>query len=387
MVSVEQWSGREAVLLQAVMRESIRGFAERLGISPRTVTKWRKEGTAVVCRPEMQQILDTALATCTAEEQAAFRRRLGLGEPAADIPRQTSVPAGGRFTVVAHRFLPLYAGKACDALFAVGQPQVAGAGGLVRRALDMQHPSAGLAQLHAFDCGVTVLYLEESVEFDSVTELAVWRYHSYAADRVWAGKQLRELLSQHGCDGSSMTPPEYVLSVYELRDHGWEGSALETALQLLATPSVLVDRSGGSRVVPLGPGVEAAKFSEGWAHPEAFAFGGGVSEGVAAWSGVAYHPRPEERALTMSDIVALELDTQALWALSSHILQMVEEGLDPVMPEAFGWRWLRGALTRLTTARPLETAQHRVMREAVLATSELPGRLRAAQEALRDSNP
>jgi hypothetical protein len=28
-----------------------------------------------------------------------------------------------------------------------------------------------------------------------------------------------------------------------------------------------------------------------------------------------------------------------------------------------------------------------VMREAILATSELPDRLRAAQDALRDSNP
>ncbi|MGA5823714.1 XRE family transcriptional regulator [Kitasatospora sp. NPDC094028] len=336
----------------------------------------------------MQQILDTALASCTPDEQAAFQRRIGMGEPvAATIPRQLATSAGGPFTVVAHRFLPAYVGAATDTLNAVGQLQPAGVGGLVRRVLDVQHPNAGLARLHTFDCGVAVLHLEESVEFDSVTDLAVWRYHSYAADRTWAGKQLRELLAQHGGDGLSVAPPEYVLSAYELRDHHWQGNELETALQLLATPSVLVDRSDSTRVVPLGPGIEAAKFGEKWAHPEAVAFGGGVSEGVAAWSGVAYHPRPEERALTMPDIVGLELDAQALWALSSHILKMVEEGLDPVMPEAFSWRWMRGALTRLTTARPLETAQHRVMREAVLATSELPGRLRAAQEALRDSNP
>jgi hypothetical protein len=53
----------------------------------------------------------------------------------------------------------------------------------------------------------------------------------------------------------------------------------------------------------------------------------------------------------------------------------------------YGWRFLRSAYFRLTTARPTETAQHRVMREAILATSELPDRLRAAQNALRDSNP
>jgi hypothetical protein len=180
--------------------------------------------------------------------------------------------------------------------------------------------------------------------------------------------------------------PEYVLSAYELRDHSWTGAGLDTALQLLTTPSVLVNRQDPQYVRSLGAGIEDAKFRDRWAHPEAVAFDGGASRGVAGWSGVAYHPQPDERALTMSQLIALELDAQALWALSSHILHMIEDGQDPVMPAAYGWRFLRGAYSRLTTARPTETAQHRVMREAILATSELPDRLRAAQDALRDSN-
>ncbi len=178
-----------------------------------------------------------------------------------------------------------------------------------------------------------------------------------------------------------------MLSAYELREHSWTREGLTTALQLLTTPSVLVDRQDPRNVAPLAPGVEDAKFRDGWAHSETVEFGGGVSRGVAGWSGVTYHPQPGERALTMSEIVALELDAQALWALSSHILRMIEEGQDPVMPKEYGWRYLRSAYVRLTTARPTETAQHRMMREAILATSELPDRLRAAQEALRDSNP
>ncbi|WP_236067193.1 hypothetical protein [Streptomyces brasiliscabiei] len=175
--------------------------------------------------------------------------------------------------------------------------------------------------------------------------------------------------------------------MYELRDHSWTKAGLDPALQLLTTPSVLVNRQDPQNIRPLGSGVEDAKFRDGWEHPEAVAFDGGASRGVAGWSGVSYHPRPDERALTTSQIVALELDVQALWALSSHILRVIEEGHDPVMPPAYGWRFLRGAYVRLTTARPTETAQHRVMREAILATSELPDRLRAAQDALRDSNP
>jgi hypothetical protein len=218
-----------------------------------------------------------------------------------------------------------------------------------------------------------------------LTELAVWRYRTYPRDRAWAGQRLAQLLDDNGA--SEALAPEYVLSAYELREHSWNTSGLQTALQLLATPSVLVNREDPDNPVPLGPDAEAERFAEVWSQPEAVVFGGGVSMGVAGWSGVAYHPRSEERALSMADIVALELDVQALWVLSSHILSMVEENQDPVMPDPYGWRYLRGAHSRLTAARPTETAQHRVMREAILATSELPNRLRAAQDALRETTP
>ncbi|MFB7293527.1 hypothetical protein [Actinacidiphila glaucinigra] len=234
------------------------------------------------------------------------------------------------------------------------------------------------------------MHLEEHRQVNSLTELAVWRYRTYLKEPAWVGKRVTRLLEQHAGQSTSIDPapdPQYVLSAYELRDHSWAGSGLDTALQLLTTPSVLVNRENPENVVPLGPGVEAAKFRDTWAHPEAVAFGGGVSRGVAGWSGVAYHPQPDERALAMSQIVALELDAQALWTLSSHVLHMIEDGHDPVMPAEYSWRFLRSAYFRLTTARPNESAQHRVMREAVLATSELPDRLRAAQDALRDSNP
>ncbi|WP_420082582.1 hypothetical protein ACN6AT_36690 (plasmid) [Streptomyces sp. JL4002] len=234
------------------------------------------------------------------------------------------------------------------------------------------------------------MHLEEHHRVESLTDLAVWRYRTYLQEPDWAGKQITQLMKLHAASGApvhEVPAPQYVLSVYELRENSWAGPGLDTALQLLATPSVLVNRQDPENVVSLGPDVEAAKFREGWSHAEAVPFGGGVSQGVAGWSGVSYHPQPDERALTTSQIVALELDVQALWALSSHVLHTVEDGHDPVMPPEYGWRFLRSAYYRLTTARPTETAQHRVMREAILTTSELPDRLRAAQDALRDSNP
>ncbi|MEU8136503.1 XRE family transcriptional regulator [Streptodolium elevatio] len=382
---MDQWTGEEALLLRRAMRASVREFAERLGIGARTVTYWT-QNPGTVCRPETAQILDAALARCAAEDQERFRVLLAAlrGDSAALAADESARP--GACTVVSHKFMPVYLGEHGTALFAAGAERAAGPGGLERRTLSADHRSARSSVVVAYACGVAVVHLEEHRRVETLTELAVWRYRTYAADPAWAGECIAQLLKEHATPDrrSADVTPQYVLSAYELRDAPWGGASLDTALHLLTTPSVLVNRQDPKNVVPLGPGSEDAKFREAWTHPGAVVFGGGVSRGVAGWSGVAYHPQADERALTMSQIVDLELDAQALWALSSHVLHMVESGEDPVMPPEFGWRFLRGAHVRLTTARPTETAQHRVMREAILATSELPDRLRAAQDALRD---
>ncbi|WP_437097665.1 helix-turn-helix domain-containing protein [Streptomyces sp. enrichment culture] len=389
MIAVEQWTGEEALLLRSVMRASVRGFADRLGISPRTVSHWQRNRSSV-CRPQMAQILDTALNQCTPEEQEAFRLRLATLRGSAVAASGADTPRPAPCTVVSHKFLPAYVGEQIASLYAVGAPSPSGPGGLERRTLPAGHHSAQSSTVHVYGCGVAVVHLEEHHRVESLTDLAVWRYRTYLQEPAWAGERITQLMKLHAAEGTpsrEVPAPQYVLSVYELREHSWTSAGLDTALQLLATPSVLVNRQDPENVVSLGPDVEAAKFSEGWAHAEAVPFGGGVSKGVAGWSGVSYHPQPDERALTTSQIVALELDVQALWALSSHVLHTVEDGHDPVMPPEYGWRFLRSAYYRLTTARPTETAQHRVMREAILTTSELPDRLRAAQDALRDSRP
>ncbi|MEU3787522.1 helix-turn-helix transcriptional regulator [Streptomyces sp900129855] len=388
MIAVDQWTGEEALLLRSVRRQSVREFAQDLGISPRTVSQWQ-QNKGRVCRPAMAQILDTALAQCTPEEQEAFRVRLAALRGESVGATAAAVAQSAPCVVVSHKFLPVYLGERLGSLYAAGTPRPCGPAGLDQRVLPGKHQSAQSSTVHMYACGVVVVHLEERQRVDSLTDLAVWRYRSYLTDRAWMGQRITHLLEQHCTDGQAEASPdpEYVLSVYELREHAWSGAGLDTALQLLATPSVLVNRQDPTNIVPLGVGVEDAKFRDGWAHPEALAFDGGASRGVAGWSGISYHPQPDERALTMSQIVALEMDVQALWALSSHILHMVEDGQDPVMPPTYSWRFLRGAHIRLTTARPTETAQHRVMREAILATSELPDRLRAAQDALRESNP
>ncbi|MGR3939262.1 helix-turn-helix domain-containing protein [Streptomyces sp. BRA346] len=62
MMSVQQWTGREASALRAALRMSTRAFAEHLGVALRTVAKWEKLGADTIPRPDTQAILDTALS-------------------------------------------------------------------------------------------------------------------------------------------------------------------------------------------------------------------------------------------------------------------------------------------------------------------------------------
>ncbi|MFF0736851.1 NUDIX domain-containing protein [Streptomyces chartreusis] len=70
---VDTWTGRTACLLQEAMRMTNEAFAERLGISPRTISRWHAQ-PEMVHRTEVQQILDIAYREAGEEVQ----RRLAL---------------------------------------------------------------------------------------------------------------------------------------------------------------------------------------------------------------------------------------------------------------------------------------------------------------------
>ncbi|MFI5963075.1 helix-turn-helix domain-containing protein [Streptomyces asoensis] len=76
MVSVQQWTGREASALRAALRMSTRAFAEHLGVALRTVAKWESLGAETQPRPDTQAILDTALARGDSAAQARFEAML-----------------------------------------------------------------------------------------------------------------------------------------------------------------------------------------------------------------------------------------------------------------------------------------------------------------------
>jgi hypothetical protein len=79
---VREWTGLEASALQRAVRDSVRAFADRLGVAPRTVAKWNQLRTATTPRPDTQAILDTVLSRATADEQLRFEALVAELRPA-----------------------------------------------------------------------------------------------------------------------------------------------------------------------------------------------------------------------------------------------------------------------------------------------------------------
>jgi transcriptional regulator with XRE-family HTH domain len=69
---VTRWTGVETRNLRHALRLTVRGFAEHLGVSVRTVSKWEAGASAIEPRPELQAVLDTALRRASAEARARF---------------------------------------------------------------------------------------------------------------------------------------------------------------------------------------------------------------------------------------------------------------------------------------------------------------------------
>jgi hypothetical protein len=89
MDPVTGWTGRTARALQDALRLSNEAFAARLGIGVRTVAAWH-EKPELRPRPEMQQVLDTALEQASPTIKARFAALTG-----GSAPRTEAAPEDG----------------------------------------------------------------------------------------------------------------------------------------------------------------------------------------------------------------------------------------------------------------------------------------------------
>lgn len=282
-----------------------------------------------------------------------------------------------------HKFIPVYVGPDNAEMLreklgmAKGESQW-----MDCHRVPVDHPG-GECTLYVWPVGVAIYHLVEDRCLSDVAELAVWRRSSYEENMRWAQAELR------GLTGVVSLSASYVLSLYWVERAAWSGANLETALRLMCIPRVLMDRddAAGQSVDPLPHArlVERSLMREGFNHPEMVDFGiKGISWGFASWSGVVYQPIAPTRSLTEHDLVSCELAVQSMWVYCDYIRAQVESGVDPEVPTEFGWRFLRGMRSRITTERPRETSQHRSMREAVVDTSGLTRHLTQAVETLRE---
>jgi hypothetical protein len=289
--------------------------------------------------------------------------------------------AAGTCLTRSHKFIPMFiSAEVASALSAAGQWSHVNDQWTECRRQAVEHP-AGSCNLYLWRFGVALFHLVEDLALDSVAQLAVWRRITYEQNMHWARDQLRALT------GDEVGGQPYVLSLYWVDEPAWQGRDLLTALRLMCIPRVLVQRVDDIDESCLAPAslVERALLQDGFDHPELVDFSmKGISLGYASWSGVVYHPIARDRALHEDELVTCELSAQAVWAYCDHLRQQVEKGDDPIVPPEFGWRFLRGIRSRLTTERPQETSQHRSMRDAVVQTSGLGRHLTQAVEILRE---
>lgn len=251
--------------------------------------------------------------------------------------------------------------------------------------LSLTYPE-GTCTLSLFGFGVLVAEIVEELVFTSIAEFAVWRKSSYRATR----EQLAEHIAQRWPQ-LARTQPAYVLSTFRLHDQHWQGDDLQTALRLLCAPNVLLERhvgDPGEQVLARAEVAERVCFRDGFSRPDIETFGiDGVAVGYASWAGVSYLALAPARAISEDEMASFQNVVQALWCYTNMISEVVENGDDPIVPEEYGWRFVRACLSRLTSARPRENGQHRMMKDAILSTSRLTTQLVDAHAILRDLAP
>ena len=79
MTVIDEWTGRHAHALRTALRMTNEALADRLGVSPRTVTK-RSERPEMVHSPHLQDALDTSLSQAPPDARVRFAANLGLDQ-------------------------------------------------------------------------------------------------------------------------------------------------------------------------------------------------------------------------------------------------------------------------------------------------------------------
>lgn len=304
-----------------------------------------------------------------------------FGRSSIELFGPDSAPGGGSgYRIRSHKFVPLFVGA--DAVAGLRrQPAAAEAEDDWLTCQRVEKLELAGARALCWPFGVVMFHLVEDLEPESIARVAVWRRLTYDENMQHAVRAVAD-------HGLTVLGDPYVLSTYWVDEAPLDGAQHASALRLLCVPRVLVSRhetGTADEKLARATVVEQAFLRDGFEHPDIQDFGvRAIANGYASWSGIVYQPLSPEQCLAERELVACELSVQAAWAYTDYLRQVVEAGEDPEVPPEYGWRYLRGIRSRLTTERPQETSQHRAMREAIVNTSGLLRRLDQAIDTLRD---
>ncbi len=233
-----------------------------------------------------------------------------------------------------------------------------------------------------FPFGIGVWHLIDSVEFESLTELAQWRRKTYEVIKL--GKhaitdKTRDLLSSIEAKEDDDLRKHvgyisYVLSLLVLTEQRWQTQdETVNGLKLLSCPTPLSFSADTERTKTDTTRLEEQLIREGFATPDIKEFGmPGIDFGFASWPGVSYYcASPDETGL-LDKIVEFEVAVQATWWFSSIIYEEClatstkeSNQLEPSIKN------LARQFGRLKAIDAVESISKRTMREAILETSRI----------------
>ena len=236
--------------------------------------------------------------------------------------------------------------------------------------------------LNILPTGIGVWHVRKKLEFETLTDLAIWRrktYHEINANRHPICYRTQEFLSQLKSNKHDPLVKEsgklgYVLSFFELTLPAWDTQKeLRTALKLLSCLTPLQSHEDDSTSRDQALHLERQFLMEDFPHADVLEFGlSGSNLGFASWAGVSFHDLSGHHMNLKNRIIQFEIALQALWWLvscvkkaclisGSHGKSKLQEHIGAIIYH-FGLLKMIGAT---------ESSSQRTMSEAVLTTSRL----------------
>jgi hypothetical protein len=286
-----------------------------------------------------------------------------------------------RFVVEAHRFVPVYIGTR----FNEGVERSTKWGSF--RELIFKD-----SRLCVSEYGIGVWQIRDTLELNSLTDLAIWRrdgFHSILSGTHWISRQTAKLLQISRTPngdflGRMAGQLEYVLSVFVLKAHQWSAAELKSALKLCSCPRVLLnnDEAGLDRMVSISREQEFLR--NGFEHPDLREFGVfGADLGYAGWAGVSYFGFGKEEEGLATALADFEIALQGLWLFCHLTRKAADQGgqFDPRAGTSTA-ATIRHQLGVIKMIGPTEPTEQRMMCEAVFASSRVENHAMATLEAI-----